>query len=231
MRYWVRLLRPGWLLGVAITGSALAGVLVLAGLVDSVPGTVNGARMIAAVLSVGVAAAFLEASAMVTDATPWRRVRRRLTPPALALAAVIPLGAALAFAQATRVTGVPWPAVLLQATGLVMLAAATGAACRNRVDPGLIAPAVVVGLITLDARAPWEPILTAAPDTKVNLAWATVVVLTLPVIVLGIGDPAGRSLRRLAAAAAHRAGEHPAGEHPAGEYSVAPPDPMFPSPH
>ena len=30
--------------------------------------------MIAAVLSVGVAAAFLEASAMVTDATPCRRV-------------------------------------------------------------------------------------------------------------------------------------------------------------
>ena len=66
-----------------------------------------------------------------------------------------------------------------------MLAAATGAACRNRVDPGLIAPAVLVGLITLDARAPWEPILTAAPDTKVNLAWATVIVLAVPVIASG----------------------------------------------
>lgn len=226
MRYWVRLLRPGWVLGVAITGSALAVVLVLAGLADSVPGTVNAARMIAAVLSVGVAAAFLEASAMVTDATPCRRVRRRLTPPALALAALIPLGAALAFAQAVRVAGVRWPAVLLQAAGLVMLAAATGAACRNRVDPGLIAPAVLVGLITLDARAPWEPILTAAPDTKVNLAWATVIVLAVPVIALGIADPAGRSLRRLAAT-----GEHPPGAHPAGEHPVAPPDPMFPSPH
>ena len=196
MRYWVRLLRPGWVLGVAITGSALAGVLVLAGLVDSVPGTVNGARMIAAVLSVGVAAAFLEASAMVTDATPCRRVRRRLTPPALALAAVIPLGAALAFAQAARVAGVPWPAVLLQATGLVMLAAATGAACRNRVDPGLIAPAVVVALITLDARAPWGPGLTAASDAEVHLARATVIVLAAPVIALGIGDPAGRRARK-----------------------------------
>src|SRR5690348_4093839 len=175
MRYWVRLLRPAWVLGVAIAASALAVVLVLAGLADSVPGTVNAARMIAAVLSVGVAAAFLEASAMVTDATPCRRVRRRLTPPVLALAALIPLGEALAFAQAVRVAGVPWSAVLLQAAGLVMLAAATGAACRNRVDPGLIAPVVLVGLITLDARAPWEPILTAAPDTKVNLAWATVI--------------------------------------------------------
>src|SRR6476659_1593151 len=103
MRYWVRLLRPGWLLGVAITGSALAGVLVLAGLADSVPGTVNAARMIAAVLSVGVAAAFLEASAVVTDATPYGRIRRRPTPPILALAALIPLMAALAFAQAVRV--------------------------------------------------------------------------------------------------------------------------------
>jgi hypothetical protein len=47
--------------------------------------------------------------------------------------------------------------------GLATLAAATGAACRNRVDPGLVAPAVVVGLITLDARAPWGAVLTAEP--------------------------------------------------------------------
>lgn len=189
MRYWIRHSRPGWLVGAALTAALVGLLLVLAGLSDSVPDTVNAARTVGAVLCIAVAAGFADPSAAVLDGTPFRRRRRRLTPPALTLITLTAVGSALAGVQAARVPGVPWPAIALQWLGLVMVSAAVGAACRGRVEPGLVAPFVVVGLLTLDARAPWDPILTAPPQARVHLAWLAVIVTAASVVAVGLADP------------------------------------------
>jgi hypothetical protein len=166
-----------------------------AGLADDVAGSINAGRLVAAVLSIGVAAAFLDPAAPVSDAAPYPRLRRRLIPPALSLTALAGVGAALAIAQAARVPGVPWPALLLQTAGLLSLSAATAAAFANRVDPGILAAITVVGLITLDARSPWGPILTAAPGDdwdRANIVWAILTVALAAIVAVGLRDPAAR---------------------------------------
>jgi hypothetical protein len=90
---------------------------------------------------------------------------------------------------------VPWPASLLQTAGLLSLSAATAAAFANRVDPGILAAITVVGLITLDARSPWGPILTAAPGddwVRANLLWATLIAAFTGIVAVGLRDPAAR---------------------------------------
>jgi hypothetical protein len=193
MSYWLRLARPGWIIGTAIAAVALAMLQARVGLADDIPGSITTARLVAAVLSIGVAAAFLDTTAAVLDATPYPRSRRRLTPPALTLAALLAVGAALAAAHAARVPGVPWPALTFESIGLVTLAAATGATCRGSVDPGLIAPIAGIGLITLDARAPWEPVLTAPPGpdwARAHLAWAALIIIGLAIGATRLRDPA-----------------------------------------
>lgn len=192
MRYWIRNLRPAWLVGAALTAALVGLLLALAGSSDSVPNTINAARAVGAVLCIAVAAGFADPAAAVLDGTPFRRWRRRLTPPALTLGAVTAVGSALAAVQATRVPGVPWPAIALQWLGLAMVSAAVGAVCRGRVEPGLVAPFVVVGLLTFDARAPWDPILTAPPQARVHVAWSAVILIAGASVAAGLADPGRR---------------------------------------
>jgi hypothetical protein len=195
MPYWLRLARPDWTAAVVVVAIGLSVAFVHAGLADDVAGSINAGRLVAAVLSIGVAAAFLDPAAPVSDAAPYPRLRRRLIPPALSLVALAVAGAALAITQAARVAGVPWPGLLLQAAGLLSLSAATAAAFGNRADPGILAAITVVGLITLDARSPWGPILTAAPADdwgRANLLWATLIAGFTGIVAVGLRDPAAR---------------------------------------
>ena len=178
-----------------MVASGLSVAFVRAGLADDVAGSIIAGRLVAAVLSIGVAAAFLDPAAPVSDAAPFPRLRRRLIPPALSLAALIAVGIALALVQAARVPDLPWPALLLQTAGLLTLSAAAAAAFGNRVDPGNLAAITTVGLITLDARAPWGPVLTAGPGddwARANVVWAVLIAVFTVFVAVGLRDPAVR---------------------------------------
>ena len=157
--------RPAdWTAAVVVVAIGLSVAFVRAGLADDIAGSINAGRLVAAVLSIGVAAAFLDPVAPVSDAAPTRASAALACPPALSLAALAVAGAALAIAQAARVAGVPWPAMLLPSRR-------TALAFRRHqrppwadlTDPGILAAITVVGLISLDAPIAMGTILTAAP--------------------------------------------------------------------
>ena len=194
MPYWLRLARPDWTAAVVVVAIGLSVAFVHAGLADDVAGSINAGRLVAAVLSIGVAAAFLDPAAPVSDAAPYRG------------------SAAGSSRPRCRWSRSPWPARPWRSPRRpgsrvcpgrdcwarppdVIAFRGDGGRLGNRADPGILAAITVVGLITLDARSPWGPILTAAPADdwgRANLLWATLIAGFTGIVAVGLRDPAAR---------------------------------------
>jgi len=181
MVYWMRLARPGWLIGASGAAVGLAVASTALGWADDVPGTVLTARRVMLVLVAALAAPLRDLAATVLDGTPYSRPGRRLAPSAVAAAGLLVVALALAVIQAGRVAGVPWPGLAAEAMGMAAVAAITA----------------VVLLVTLDQAAPFGPWLTADPGHRWDAgrwAWLAVTGLGATAIAGGLRDPAGRGL-------------------------------------
>jgi hypothetical protein len=197
--YWMRLARPGWLIGTSVTAVGLAVASTVLGLADDVPGTVLTARRVMLVLVAALAAPLRDLAATVLDGTPYSRPGRRLAPSAVAAAGMLVVALALAVIQAGRVAGVPWAGLVAEATGMAAVAVAAAAWCPARVDPVFAAITAVVLLVTLDQASPFGPWLTADPGHRWDAgrwAWLAVTGLGAAAIAGGLRDPAGRGLSR-----------------------------------
>jgi len=197
MVYWMRLARPGWLIGASGAAVGLAVASTALGWADDVPGTVLTARRVMLVLVAALAAPLRDLAATVLDGTPYSRPGRRLAPSAVAAAGLLVVALALAVIQAGRVAGVPWPGLAAEAMGMAAVAVAAAAWCPARVDPVFAAITAVVLLVTLDQAAPFGPWLTADPGHRWDAgrwAWLAVTGLGATAIAGGLRDPAGRGL-------------------------------------
>src|SRR3954451_15160326 len=122
--YWMRLARPGWVVGASAAALGLGVASAAVGWAADVPGTVLTARRVMLVLVVALAAPLRDVAAEVLDGTPYSRPGRRLAPSAVAAAALLVVALALAGSQAERVAGVPWPGLATEAMGMVATAVA-----------------------------------------------------------------------------------------------------------
>jgi len=199
MVYWVRLARPGWLIGASGAAVGLVAASTALGWADDVPGTVLTARRVLLVLVAALAAPLRDLGATVLDGTPYSRPGRRLAPAAVAAAGLLVVALALAVIQAGRVAGVPWPGLAAEAMGLAAVAVAAAVWCPARVDPVFAAITAVVLLVTLDQASPFGPWLTADPGHRWDAgrwAWLAITGLGATAIAGGLRDSAGRGLSR-----------------------------------
>jgi hypothetical protein len=193
--YWWRLSRPGWTLGaVAVACGVGLGAFAL-GWADDVDGTCWTTGRIGIVLASAVAAPLRDLAAPVLDATPYRRRLRRLAPPACAVLTLVVVWLALAAMQATRVPGVPWGGLAVEAVGMAAVASAVGVFCAGRADPGLVGAGVLVLIVLIAETTGIGPWLTAWPGPHWQtgrIAWAVLAVVAALVLLAGLRDPARR---------------------------------------
>jgi hypothetical protein len=197
MVYWMRLARPGWVIGASGAAVGLGVASAALAWADDVPGTVLTARRVMLVLVAALAAPLRDLAATVLDGTPYSRPGRRLAPSAVAAAALLVVALALAVIQAERVAGVPWPGLAAEAIGMAAVAVAAAAWCPARVDPVFAAITAVVLLVMLDQASPFGQWLTADPGNRWDAgrwAWLAVTGLGATAVAGGLRDPAGRGL-------------------------------------
>lgn len=193
--YWMRLARPGWVVGASGAAVGLGVASAALGWADDVPGTVLTARRMLLVLVVALAAPLRDLAAAVFDGTPYSRPGRRLAPSAVAAAALLVVALVVAVIQAGRVAGVPWPGLAAEAVGLAAVAVAAAAWCPARLDPVFAAITAVVLLVLLDQVSPFGPWLTADPGHRWDAgrwAWLAVTALGAAAAAGGLRDPAAR---------------------------------------
>jgi hypothetical protein len=188
-----RLSRPAWIAGAAATAVALYAATWALGWIGDVNGTCWAFGRISIVVAAGVAAPLRDRAASVLDVTPYARRKRRLIPP---LGAALVLGGtwlALAVVQATRVRGVPWGGLALEAVAMVAVAGAVGALVADRVDPGLAGAGTLTLIVLIDETTGIGPWLTAWPGphwTAGRTAWAVFAVVATAVTLAALRDPA-----------------------------------------
>jgi hypothetical protein len=197
--YWLRLARPGWVVGASGTAVGLGVAYAAVGRADDVPGTVVTARWVMLVLVAALAAPLRDLAAAVLDGTPYSRRGRRLAPTAMAAAALLVVALVMAVIQHGRVAGVPWSGLALESAGFAAVALAAAAWCPSRVDPVFAAIASVVLLVVVDQASPLDPWLTAVPGPRWEAGrwiWVAVTLLGGAAVVGGLRDPAARGLIR-----------------------------------
>jgi len=197
--YWLRLARPGWVIGASGAAVGLAVASAALGRADDVPGTVLTARYVLLVLVVALAAPLRDRAAAVLDGTPYSRPGRRLAPTGVAAAAVLVPAVVLAVIQSGRVADAAWPGLAAEAVGLAAVAVAAAAWCPARWDPVFPAISAVVLLVLLDQMSPVGPWLTAGPGNRWDAgrwAWVAVTALGAATAAGGLRDPAARGPRR-----------------------------------
>jgi hypothetical protein len=193
--YWLRLARPGWVVGASGTAVGLGVACVALGRADDVQGTVVAARWVTLVLVAALAAPLRDLAAAVFDGTPYSRPGRRLAPTAVAAIALLVVALLLAVIQHGRVAGVPWAGLAMESAGFAAVALAAAAWCPARIDPVFAAIAAVVLLVVVDQASPSGPWLTAVPGPRWEAGrwiWVAMTVLSGAAIVGGLRDPAGR---------------------------------------
>jgi hypothetical protein len=197
--YWWRLARRGWIAGAAAGICAIVILTLILGGVDDVAGTVSVGHLIDMVIATAVAAPLRDVAAAVLDATEYPRLLRRLAPSGCALLPLAVLWLTVAAAQATRVAGVPWGGLAVEAAAMATIACAAGACCAGRADPGQVGTGVLALIVLIDETAPLGPWLTAGLGPRWDsgrVAWVLLGAVGAGLVLYQVRDPGGRYGRR-----------------------------------
>lgn len=196
--YWWRLSRRGWLAGAATGVCAVVVLTRVLNLAGDVAGTVLVGHLINMVVASAVAAPLGDAAAAVLDATAYPRLPRRLAPSGCALLQLATIWLTVAAAQATRVGGVPWGGLAVEAAAMTAVACAAAASGAGRADPGLVGTGVLALIVTIDQSMPAGPWLTADAGPRWEagrVAWLLLGAAGAVIVLLRLRDPGGRRVR------------------------------------